>query len=97
MNEVIITGVLSLAGTLIGTLGGIIAANKLTNYRLEQLEKKVDKHNSLIERTYRLERRVGLIDARLKAADGTMHGIGGAIPYEGASGRRANEARRSGV
>jgi cell division protein FtsL len=41
---------LSFCGTGIGTLGGILTANKLTNYRIQELEKKVDKHNSLIER-----------------------------------------------
>ena len=48
-NELIIGG-LSFLGTVIGTLGGILAANKLTNYRIGELEKKVDKHNNLIER-----------------------------------------------
>ena len=55
MPDVIVVGLLSLGGTLIGTLGGILAANRLTNWRIEQLEKKVDKHNSLIERTFKLE------------------------------------------
>jgi hypothetical protein len=55
MPDVIVVGLLSLSGTLIGTLGGILAANRLTNWRIEQLEKKVDKHNSLIERTFKLE------------------------------------------
>ncbi len=55
MPDVIVVGLLSLGGTLIGTLGGILAANRLTNWRIEQLEKKVDKHNSLIERTLKLE------------------------------------------
>lgn len=41
MNDVVIVGLLSLAGTLAGTFGGILTANKLTNYRLEQLEIKV--------------------------------------------------------
>ena len=36
-------------------LGGILAANRLTNYRIAQLEKKVEQHNSVVERTYRLE------------------------------------------
>lgn len=49
MNE-IIGPALSFFGTTIGTLGGILVANKLTNYRLEQLEKKVEKHNNLVER-----------------------------------------------
>ena len=50
-----VVGSLSLIGTLIGTLGGILVSNKLTNFRIEQLEKKVEKHNTLIERTYILE------------------------------------------
>lgn len=58
MTEAIIVGVLSLLGTLAGTLGGIIAASKLTNYRIEQLEKKVEKHNSVVERTFILEGQV---------------------------------------
>ena len=55
MTDVVIVGLLSLGGTLIGTFGGIIASNRLTAWRIEQLEKKVDKHNSLIERTFKLE------------------------------------------
>ena len=55
------TGLLSLAGAAIGTLGGIVINTKLSNYRLEQLEKKVEKHNNLIERTYEVEKKVGEI------------------------------------
>ena len=54
--ETIIVGVLSLIGTLIGSIAGILTANKLTNYRIDQLEKKVDKHNSVIERVALLEK-----------------------------------------
>ena len=46
----IIVAVIALAGTAMGSLGGILAANRLTNYRIGQLEKKVDKHNSVVER-----------------------------------------------
>ena len=55
MSETIIVSVISLIGTLGGSLGGILVANKLTNYRVEQLEKKVEKHNSIVERTFKLE------------------------------------------
>ena len=55
MNSEIMVAILSLVGTLLGTLGGILAANKLSNYRIEQLEQKVAKHNNLVERTYILE------------------------------------------
>lgn len=46
---------MSLIGTLSGTFGGILVSNRLTNYRIEQLEKKVAAHNSVVERTYKLE------------------------------------------
>lgn len=55
MDASIVTAILSLVGTLAGTFGGIIVASRLTNYRIEQLEKKVEKHNSIVERTFVLE------------------------------------------
>ncbi|WP_424685152.1 hypothetical protein [Enterococcus sp.] len=55
MNETVVVALVSLIGTLIGTFGGIVTANKLTIYRIEQLEKKVEKHNGVIERTFILE------------------------------------------
>lgn len=55
MSETVVVAIISLAGTLLGSLGGILTSNKLTNYRIAQLEKKVDKHNSVIERMYCLE------------------------------------------
>lgn len=58
MTETIIVSIISLIGTLGGSLGGILVANKLTNYRVEQLEKKVEKHNSVVERTFKLEGRM---------------------------------------
>lgn len=58
MSETVLVAVLSMAGTLIGSIAGIMTANKLTNYRIEQLEKKVEKHNSVIERTFKLEGRM---------------------------------------
>ena len=55
MPAEVITAALSLVGTLVGTLGGIALSSNLTNYRIEQLEQKVAAHNSLVERTYKLE------------------------------------------
>lgn len=52
----IVVAVLSLVGTFIGALGGILTSTKLTSYRIEQLEKKVEKHNSVVERTSILEK-----------------------------------------
>ena len=66
MTETIIVALLSLLGTLIGTFACIITANKLTNYRLEQLEKKVEKHNNVIERVYQLEKHEAVIDEEIE-------------------------------
>jgi len=55
MDENILIALLSLAGTLFGSLFGILAANRLTNYRISRLEEAVGKHNNLVERTYILE------------------------------------------
>lgn len=55
MSDAIIVALLSLFGTLAGTFGGIITANKLTTYRIERLEQQVSKHNSIVERTFVLE------------------------------------------
>ena len=65
----IIIGLLALAGTL----GGAYLANRkssaLIAYRIQQLEQKVDKHNSVIERTYALEKQAGLLEERLRVAN----------------------------
>jgi gas vesicle protein len=62
MPSEIIIGFLSLVGTIIGTFGGIMIANKLSNYRISQLEKKVEKHNQVIDRTYNLEKKAALME-----------------------------------
>lgn len=55
MTDSIIVAILSLVGTLVGSMTGILTANKLVNYRLKKLEEKVQAHNNLVERTYKLE------------------------------------------
>lgn len=62
MNDTIIVALLSFAGTCVGSFAGI----KLIKYRIEQLEKKVDKHNTVIERTYRLEDDIKYIKEEIK-------------------------------
>lgn len=69
MSDVLVVGILSLAGTLIGSVGGIMAANRLTTYRVGLLEKKMDKHNTLIDRTYKLEQHAALIDEQIRVAN----------------------------
>ncbi len=69
LTEQIILALLSFAGTLLGSLAGVFATSRLSNYRIEQLEKKVDKHNNLIERVYIIEQHEAVIDNKLKTAD----------------------------
>lgn len=56
MVTTILTILIPLAGTLLGSIAGIMTATRLTTYRIDQLEKKVDKHNDLIERVAILEK-----------------------------------------
>lgn len=66
MDSSIIVGILSLAGTVVGTFGGILASSKLTAYRIEQLEKKVDKHNSFAERIPVVEEKIKVLNHRVE-------------------------------
>lgn len=65
MSDTVIVALLSLAGTFAGTFSGI----KLISYRIEQLEKRVEKHNNLIERTYKLEEKAALHEEQIKVAN----------------------------
>ena len=58
MNTEITVSLISFLGTMLGTLGGIIASGRLTIYRISQLEKKVEKHNNLVERMVKVENSV---------------------------------------
>ena len=65
MSPEVTVALLSLAGTLLGTLGGIVAAGKLTAYRIAQLEKKVDKHNGFGEKIPVIQEQIKVINHRL--------------------------------
>ena len=58
MSEAVLVAIISGVCTLIGSCGGVIASSRLTQYRLAQLEKQVNRHNQVIERTFRLEGRM---------------------------------------
>jgi len=62
LSDVVIVAIVGALGSVLGSLIGILAANKLTTYRIEQLEQKVDKHNNLIDRTYKLERQYAILE-----------------------------------
>lgn len=65
MHVEFLTGVLSLIASLVGTFGGIVTSTKLTNYQINELKKQVDKHNSVIERTFKLEEHNKYVDERI--------------------------------
>ena len=69
MDTGIMIAVLSLLGTVIGSFAGILTSNKLVVYRLEQLEKKVQTHNNLIDRMYAAEKDISLIKEDQKVAN----------------------------
>ena len=62
MSTEIIVALLSLLGTACGSIVGIMTSNRLTTYRIAQLEEKVDKHNKVIDRVYKIEQRNAVID-----------------------------------
>lgn len=66
MKNEFFSGILSLVASLVGTFGGIITSTKLTNYQINELKKRVDKHNNVIERTYRLEEHCKYVDERIE-------------------------------
>jgi hypothetical protein len=55
MESTIIIAVISFLGTCVGSVGGILTAQKLVNYRLKQLERKVELHNNAVERLFKVE------------------------------------------
>lgn len=65
MKNEFFSGILSLLASLVGTFGGIITSTKLTNYQINELKKRVDKHNNVIERTYKLEEHCKYVDERI--------------------------------
>lgn len=69
MSDAVIVALIGLAGSGLGSVLGILVSSKLTQYRLEQLEKKVQTHNNLIERTYKLEERTELQEEKVKVAN----------------------------
>lgn len=69
MAESVVVAVLSLAGTLAGAYLANRKSAALISYRLEQLEEKVNRHNSVVERTYELEKQEELLEEKLKVVN----------------------------
>ena len=69
MSDTVIVALIGLLGSGAGAFGGILVSSKLTQYRLEQLEKKVEVHNQVIDRVYKLEERTELQEEKIKVAN----------------------------
>ena len=69
MSTDVAVALIGLGGSAIGSLAGVLASAKLTAYRIEQLERKVDKHNTVIERTYKLEEDQAVMEEKIKVAN----------------------------
>ena len=70
MNTEIIVAILALIGTWGGSWLGVRQSNKLVNYRIDRLEKKVDKHNHVVERVTKLEESVKLTNYKISEIKG---------------------------
>lgn len=66
MDSTVIVALISLIGTLGGSLGGILVSSKLTNYRLEQLESRVAEHNNFARRMPVVEEQIKVINHRIE-------------------------------
>ena len=73
MSDAVLVALIGLAGSGLGSVLGILVSSKLTQYRLEQLEKKVEVHNQVIDRVYKLEERTEIQEEKIKVAN---HRIG---------------------
>ena len=74
MSEAIIVALIGLGGSAAGSLVGVLVSARLTQYRLEQLEEKVQAHNKVIERTYKLEGRMTEAEHDIRDLKEATHG-----------------------
>ena len=83
MDAITSSGILALIGTLVGTFGGILTSNKLTNFRIEQLEKKIEKredaHSELKLRVAHLEDADKLLSEKIDVANHRIADLEGKV------------------
>lgn len=77
MSDAVLVALIGLVGSGIGSLCGILVSSKLTQYRLEQLEKKVEAHNNLVVRTYHLEEEDALHTEQIKVINHRLEDLEG--------------------
>ena len=69
MTGEIIVAIISFLGTSLGAIVSVMTSNKLTNYKIEELKKEVEKHNSVIDRVYKLEKEAEVTDEKIKVVN----------------------------
>lgn len=69
MSDAVVVALIGLAGSGVDSLCGVLVSSRLTQYRLEQLEHKVEVHNGVIDRVYKLEERTELQEEKIKVAN----------------------------
>ena len=72
MSDGIVVALIGLLGSGFGSLIGALLSNKVWQYRLEQLEQKVEKHNNLVERTYNLEESAAVTDEKIRVINNRL-------------------------
>lgn len=73
MSSDIIVAIIAFCGTAVGSFGGLLSGAKLTNYRIKQLENKVDKHNNFAERIPLIEKEIKVINHRICNLENEQH------------------------
>ena len=76
MSDAVVVALIGLLGSGAGAFGGVLISSKLTQYRLEQLERKVEVHNQVIDRVYKLEERTELQEEKIKVANHRIEDLG---------------------
>ena len=69
MSETMMLGLFSLFGSLAGTFGGILASNRLTNYRLEKVEKAVEENHKIFDTVHKLETNDAVQDEKIETLE----------------------------
>lgn len=69
MTEAVWVALIGLMGSSLGSLAGVLASQKLTRYRIQKLEEKVQAHNNIIVRTYHLEQEQAILQEKVEAAN----------------------------
>lgn len=81
MSDVIVVALVSGALTLVGTIITVVWSNKATtavmNEKIETLSKRVERHNQVVERTYKLEQECAVLDEKIKVANNRIKNLEG--------------------